>query len=169
MLLFTEFVKSASQPSSPKEFFESLIESLNIVWRDSTENTLQGVLKLIKNNLDYFMLNIKGHSVMKNRSIVSLKAIAEMYSFSMKRYIVNFSDGEARKQGMMEMGRTLIFNFRKCKHKIFEYSKQIINDDDVILVVGYSSLIEYILIKFHRTNINFKVCDLLAGLDTKDY
>ena len=155
-LLFRQFVKTFES----KEYHAlewRLLKSFNDVWEQSNENTLQGCLKLIEGNLEYFFKNIDNHPVLENRSVMTLKAISDMYLFAMKRNFGNQEKVEERKKSMIMMGETLIKNFSGCKEKIFKLSQHVIKPGDKVLVVGYSSLICNVLIKMKEKHLNLSI------------
>ena len=156
-VLFDSFIASFTSNNKDKEFYWRLLRGINMVWTQSKESTLQGSLKLIEDNIEYFLENMKDHSVLENRSVLSLQALLEMYSFAMKRLLAKFSDPEARKENMIKLGQTLIVKFSQCKKKIFKFTQHIIKDEDIILVVGYSSLLKDVLIKTSKKNINIQI------------
>jgi translation initiation factor eIF-2B subunit alpha len=164
--LFNSFIsKSQNNPESQLEW--RLLSSFNEVWRQSNESTLQGCLKHIEGNIDFFLKNIDDHPVLENRSIITLKAISDMYSFAMKRNFGKNKTVEERNQSMIEMGDLLIKNFSNCKDKIFKLSQHVIKANDTVLVIGYSSLIANVLIKMKekQLNLNIKVMELRPECD----
>lgn len=155
-LLFKEFVKTfETEPERELEW--RLLSGFNSLWSQSNENTLQGCLKLIEGNLEYFLKTIDNHPVLKNRSVMTLKAISDMYLFAMKRNFGERESAEQRKQSMVKMGETLIKNFSGCRDKIFKLSQHVIKAGDSVLVVGYSSLICNVLIKMKEKHLNLSI------------
>ena len=165
-ILFNSFV-NLSEKEKERELEWRLLSSFNEVWRQSKETTLQGCLKLIEGNMDFFLKNIGDHPVLENRSIMTLKAISDMYSFAMKRNFGKMETVVDRNKSMVEMGEMLIKNFSNCKQKIFKLSQHVIKANDTVLVVGYSSLISHVLIKMKelRLNLNIKIMELRPECD----
>jgi translation initiation factor eIF-2B subunit alpha len=164
--LFNNFVESFK--SEEKKSLEwHLLKSFNFVWQESNEHTLQGCLKLVDSNIDYFLKNIDNHPILENRSVITLKAISDMYSFAMKRNFGKTNDMESRKTSMIQMGELLIKNFSGCKEKIFKLSGHVIKPGDSVLVVGYSSLILNVLIKMNEQhfNLSIKILELRPDCD----
>ena len=164
--LFKSFIRLTKEKEG-RELEWRLLSSFNEVWRHSRESTLQGCLKLIEGNIDHFLKHIEGHPVLENRSIMTLKAIADMYSFAMKRNFGKERGLEQRNESMIRMGELLIENFGKCKQKIFRLSQHVIKANDTVLVVGYSSLIANVLIKMKekQLNLTIKIMELRPECD----
>ena len=164
--LFDHFVATFENDQN-KTLEWRLLTSFNRVWSESNESTLQGCLKLFENNISHFLSHIQNHKVLENRSVITLKAISDMYAFAMKRNLGKSETVEQRKESLVRMGETLIKNFADCKDKIFRLSQHVIKPGDSVLVVGFSSLISNVLIKMKQRylNLSIKVLELRPDCD----
>lgn len=68
-----------------------------------------------------------------NWSVLTLKAVTELYVHSITRSIKNLKSMEHIKDWMVDFGQKLIINFTTAKDWIFSFAMQIFKTDDVNL------------------------------------
>jgi hypothetical protein len=98
---------------------------------DTHESTMQGFLQALKDSVAYFFAHISGHPILLNRSLLTLRAVTELYINSITKSIKNLKSMSLIKEQMKELGDRLIFNFTSAKDRIFNLSLQIFKTDDV--------------------------------------
>ncbi len=114
-----------------------LIMAFNGFVDDSHESTMQGFLQNLKDGIDYFFDNIVGHQVLLNRSVLTLRAVTELYIYSITKSIRDLKSMERIKEQMKELGDRLIVNFTSAKDRIFNFSLQIFKTDDVSSIESF--------------------------------
>jgi len=124
-------VKIAEQDESGN-LAKILIMAFNGFVDDSQESTMQGFLQNLKDGIGFFFENIAGHQVLLNRSVLTLRAVTELYIHSITKSIRNLKSMDKIKEQMKELGDRLIVNFTSAKDRIFNFSLQIFKTDDVI-------------------------------------
>lgn len=77
---------------------------------------------------------------------------------SMARYMTKkIISAHSIREALIDMGRKLLKNFENAPSRIFKFSRQIIKDNDKILIKGYSFLVKNILSKAHQSGLKLSV------------
>lgn len=161
--LYDYFISSLTTEKCNKEPFERILLGFNNVWEKSKETTIHGSCTMIDENISYFIQKIKTHKQMTFQSILTLKSVTEMYRFIAKRTLSKIKEPEKRQEQLIKLGNELIVRFSNCKNNILKFSENIIKDEDTILVVGDSPLLEFVLEETLKKNINLKIKILEFG------
>ena len=77
---------------------------------------------------------------------MTLKSVSELYIHSISRYVSNIKDIKNIKITLIELGNKLIKNFELSGKRIYEFSLQIIKNNDKILIKGYSTLVKNVIL-----------------------
>lgn len=109
-----------------------LIEAFTSVINSSTEKTMSGLIQVLKHNIDYFFKSIRNYSPKLNHSILMLNSVEELYMYSITKSVRDLKSMDEIKSRLNDIGQRLINNFITAKQRIFEYSLNIIKDNDVL-------------------------------------
>ena len=126
--LYLEFIE---QVNSKMTFPIILLHSLNNFAVKNSENTMQGFLQSLRENIDFFFESIKKHPSYKNRSVLTLQAVTQLYIHLITKIIKNLPSMEDIQGSILEIGKTLITNFTNARAKVARLAMQIFKTEDV--------------------------------------
>lgn len=96
---------------------------------------MQGLINILKKNIDYLLKHLNGHPVMKGRTTLTVSSICEIVMHQLTKALRKASSGDLSKirEDLNELMMTLVHNFKNSKSELSRFAQKILKNGDVLL------------------------------------
>lgn len=132
---------------------------LNRLIETTKEKTMAGVIKEMEQNIAYLLEHINGHNFMDGKTILTLKAVMQIYQRILSKYMSTSKSTEVKTilVNLVVIGNKMLKMMKESKYKLAANSSQILKHGDRIMILGRSKAVEGTLISAFESGTRFSL------------